>query len=477
MQDMFGNNNDLYKNLSHLYGQHTVSIEQTNNTDDTANTDTTDTNEPIIVPLDIDQFIQENNVRQVTSARLFAKEGKNPIPDINGLYSPEIFGIPEDEQTYRSRYGYIQLPFYIVHPVFVDKVYFKTALFIDFFRIANSGIIVSKDASELYFFDELTHELKQEYKADKYIIIDNTNLLMRREIQYLLFKAKANQGSKFYSKLLQIIDKYGFKLMFTNKLLVIPAAFRSYSVSKDGKIQVDELTNKYAQLIHESENFTFSKSSVYKILLAIRNVLNHLSSKFLGKQGALRQKIASKRINFSARSVIVPDPNLEIDTLGIPLKVAIELFLPELIHHLLRYHARELDELNIKRSVTEVQKLLRKIAKGYYLKPGWHEKVQDLIIKVLKEEVLPNAVVVFKRDPSIWKHSWLAARPVLNDDPTDDTFHLHPLYCSPLGADFDGDSALTEVKLEVELKDGHIVHVLTHISKLEALTVDVLKGQ
>ena len=438
-------------------------LEQSATANESADNESSDT---IIKPLDVESFIQQNNVRQVRSARLFVKEGKNPIPDPDGLYSPIIFGTPESEEEYRTRFGYIQLPFHIVHPVFMDKVYFKTALFIDFFRVPNSVIVVAKDGSEIHFFDSLDTETRQEFSGQKFVIIDNPALLMKREIQHLVFKAKANEGSKFYQKLVQIIDKYGFDLMFTNKLLVIPAAFRAYTVSKEGKIQVDELTDKYASIIQASENFSFSKPNVYKVLKAVQDTLQHFTSKFLGKQGALRQKIASKRINFSARSVIVPDPSLEIDTLGIPFKIAIELYLPEIIHRLLRYHAKELDELNIKRSVVEVQKLLRKIAKGYYLKPGWHEKVVDLIKKVIREEVFPDAVVVFKRDPTIWKHSWLAARPVLNEDLNDDAFHLHPLYCSPLGADFDGDSILGKVTINVYYKDGRKETITRHISQL-----------
>lgn len=438
-------------------------LEQTINNEEQSGSESDDT---IVKPLDIETFIQQNNIRQIKTARLFVKEGKNPIPDPDGLYSPIIFGTPESEEEYRTRFGYIQLPFYTVHPVFIDKVYFKTALFIDFFRMPNSVIVVAKDSSEIYFFDSLDAETRQEFSGQKFVIIDNPALLMKREIQYLVFKAKANEGSKFYQKLVQIIDRYGFDLMFTNKLLVIPAAFRAYTVSKEGKIQVDELTDKYASIIQASENFSFSKPNVYKVLKTIQDTLQYFTSKFLGKQGALRQKIASKRINFSARSVIVPDPSLEIDTLGIPFKIAIELYLPEIIHRLLRYHAKELDELNIKRSVVEVQKLLRKIAKGYYLKPGWHEKVVDLIKKVIREEVFPDAVVVFKRDPTIWKHSWLAAKPVLNEDLNDDAFHLHPLYCSPLGADFDGDSILGKVTINVHYKDGRKETITRHISQL-----------
>jgi len=425
---------------------------------------------PLIVPIDVDQFIVQNNIRRVTTARLFIREGKNPIPDPNGLYSPEIFGVPENEKEYRTRFGYIQLPIHVIHPVFIDLVYFKTATFIDFFRVQPSVIVVSKDGHELIFIDEPTDETLRAYRnTDKYLIIDNPNLLLKTEVQLLIFKAKANQGSKTYQKLINVIQRYGPKLMFTNKLLVIPAAFRHYSVAPDGKIQVDELTDKYATVIQYSENFSPSKQNTFKLLKALNETIQHLKDKFTGKEGALRQKIASKRVNFSGRSVIVPDPTLEVDQLGIPFKMAIELYLPEIMHRLLRYHAKELDELNIKRTVVEVQKLLRKIARGYYLKPGWHEQVVELIAKVIREEVFPNAVVVFKRDPSIWKASWLAARPVLNRDLDDDAIHLHPLYCAPLGGDFDGDTVQSKVKLRVHLKQGTVADICIPLKQLPSV--------
>jgi DNA-directed RNA polymerase subunit A' len=165
--------------------------------------------------------------------------------------------------------------------------------------------------------------------------------------------------------------------------------------------------------------------------------LKTLTARIKSKEGRIRHNLAGKRTNFSARTVISPDPMLDINEVGVPMSMAMKLTVPE--------------------RVTEWNKDFLKsfISKGpknypgsnYIIRPdGRRKKITDETKEQLLEELQPGFIVerhlmdgdisIFNRQPSLHRMSMMCHRvrvlPGL-------TLRLNPAVCIPYNADFDGD--------------------------------------
>jgi DNA-directed RNA polymerase III subunit RPC1 len=158
-----------------------------------------------------------------------------------------------------------------------------------------------------------------------------------------------------------------------------------------------------------------------------------------GKQGRFRGNLSGKRVDFSGRTVISPDPNLGIDQVAVPQLVAKNLTYPERVqrqnHEKLRQCVR-----NGPSVWPGAQQVIKKDDGGYKisLKFGNREQVaQDLSIGDIVERHLEDGdIVLFNRQPSLHKLSIMShlvkVRPWR-------TFRLNECVCTPYNADFDGD--------------------------------------
>jgi len=152
-----------------------------------------------------------------------------------------------------------------------------------------------------------------------------------------------------------------------------------------------------------------------------RRRLKSLSDMLKGKQGRFRQNLLGKRVDYSGRSVIVAGPELKIFQCGLPKMMALELFKPFVIGHLIsNEHAHNI------RSAT------RMIDAGET--PVW-----DALDEVIKEKY-----VLLNRAPSLHRLSIQAFQPVLIEGKA---IQLHPLVCKGFNADFDGDQMAVHLPL------------------------------
>jgi DNA-directed RNA polymerase subunit beta' len=152
-----------------------------------------------------------------------------------------------------------------------------------------------------------------------------------------------------------------------------------------------------------------------------RRRLKSLSDMLKGKQGRFRQNLLGKRVDYSGRSVIVAGPELKIDQCGLPKMMALELFKPFVIGHLIENeHAHNI------RSAT------RMIEAGET--PVW-----DAL-----DEVIRGKYVLLNRAPSLHRLSIQAFQPVLIEGKA---IQLHPLVCKGFNADFDGDQMAVHLPL------------------------------
>jgi len=163
--------------------------------------------------------------------------------------------------------------------------------------------------------------------------------------------------------------------------------------------------------------------------------LKAIRQRLKGKEGRIRNNLMGKRVDFSARSVITPDPNIELDELGVPIKIVKNLTYPEKVNNI------------------NINKLNQLLEKGYNIWPGIKSiiKKNGMIITltdtninnidlengdIVNRNLMDGDYVLFNRQPSLHKMSMMAHRVKVMKG---NTFRLNISVTPPYNADFDGD--------------------------------------
>jgi DNA-directed RNA polymerase subunit A' len=246
-------------------------------------------------------------------------------------------------------------------------------------------------------------------------------------------------------------------------LLVPPVTVRPSITLESGERSEDDLTHKLSDIIRANQRLwenlnagapeviiedlwdllqyhitTFFDNSIAKIPPARHRSgqpLKTITERIKGKEGRIRKNLAGKRVNFSARTVISPDPSLKINEVGVPFEVAKIITVAE-----------KVTSLNLDR----LKKLVlaeKYPGANYILRPdGKRKRITDDLKEDLIEELEPGYiverhlqdgdVVLFNRHPSLHRASLMAhfvkVLPFR-------TFRMHPAVTFPYNADFDGD--------------------------------------
>ena len=149
--------------------------------------------------------------------------------------------------------------------------------------------------------------------------------------------------------------------------------------------------------------------------------LKSLSDSLKGKQGRFRQNLLGKRVDYSARSVIVVGPELKMHECGLPKDMAAELFKPFVI--------RKLIERGIVKTVKSAKKIVDR---------------KDAVIWDILENVMKGHPVLLNRAPTLHRLGIQAFQPKLIEGKA---IQLHPLSCTAFNADFDGDQMAVHLPL------------------------------
>ncbi|WP_055448234.1 DNA-directed RNA polymerase subunit beta' [Lacinutrix mariniflava] len=152
--------------------------------------------------------------------------------------------------------------------------------------------------------------------------------------------------------------------------------------------------------------------------------LKSLSDSLKGKQGRFRQNLLGKRVDYSARSVIVVGPELRLFECGLPKNMAAELYKPFII--------RKLIERGIVKTVKSAKKII--------------DKKEPVVWDIL-ENVLKGHPVLLNRAPTLHRLGIQAFQPKLIEGKA---IQLHPLACAAFNADFDGDQMAVHLPLGPE---------------------------
>ena len=192
------------------------------------------------------------------------------------------------------------------------------------------------------------------------------------------------------------------------------------------------------RMLQESVDSLFDntrKSSAVKT--EANRPLKSLSDSLKGKQGRFRQNLLGKRVDYSARSVIVGGPTLKLYECGIPKDMAAELYKPFIVKKL------------IERGVVKTVKSAKKII----------DKREPLVWDIL-ENVLKGHPVLLNRAPTLHRLGIQAFQPILIEGKA---IQVHPLVCTAFNADFDGDQMAVHLPLGPEaILESQLLMLASH---------------
>ena len=390
-----------------------------------------------------------------------------------------------------GHFGYIDLNIKVIHPQYMKQV----VNFLKCICIQCSKLVLNKQILDLWDFKECENETKFDLivrknsknrfcihcsmQQPKYIVCDYKVIL-----EYQTKKVKERIGlsvDEIFIIFSNIKDDdiriLGFnpeymhpKNFIIRRLPVLPPRSRPYIIS-DNIICDDDLTFVYSEIIKINQtlgkpSLSFANVDKYTQMLNFRiktlmdnssNKAKHANSsrsikgikeRLCGKDGLIRNNLLGKRTNFSARTVIGPDPTLRLNEIAIPPAFAEELTFPEHINRFnLQYYQEEVDK--------GVVKIIDKVFKG---KKGdkkgdkkggvrihtEYARKSDLTRKYCKLEIGDTVhrpiktgdVVLLNRQPSLHKGSMFGKKIILREGKT---IRMNLATTSSFNADFDGD--------------------------------------
>jgi DNA-directed RNA polymerase subunit A' len=247
-------------------------------------------------------------------------------------------------------------------------------------------------------------------------------------------------------------------------LLVPAVTVRPSIILETGERSEDDLTHKLSDIIRANQRLwenlnagapeviitdlwdllqyhitTFFDNSVARIPPARHRSgqpLKTITERIKGKEGRIRKNLAGKRVNYSARTVISPDPSIELNEVGVPYEIAKVVTVAEVVN-----------DLNMEKMKKLIEKGEEYPGASYIIRPdGKRKKITPELKEEIISEISPGYrverhlqngdVVLFNRHPSLHKGSLMAhfVRVLPGK-----TFRLHSTVTFPYNADFDGD--------------------------------------
>ncbi|MFH1801416.1 MAG: DNA-directed RNA polymerase subunit A' [archaeon] len=270
-------------------------------------------------------------------------------------------------------------------------------------------------------------------------------------------------------------------------LLVPPVTIRPSIILESGERSEDDLTHKLSDIIRANQRLwenlnagapeviiedlwdllqyhitTFFDNTVARVPPARHRSgqpLKTITERIKGKEGRIRKNLSGKRVNYSARTVISPDPFIEINEVGVPYEIAKIVTVAEMVN-----------DLNIKKLKKLIEKAEEYPGANYVIRPdGKRKKITPELKEEIINEIEPGYqverhlqdgdIVLFNRHPSLHRGSLMAHYVKVMPGRT---FRLHSAVAAPYNADFDGDEmnihspqteeARAEAKVLLEVK-------------------------
>jgi len=278
------------------------------------------------------------------------------------------------------------------------------------------------------------------------------------EIRQQLSETNSKQTKESLAKRLKMIENLREsgnrpEWMILDAVPIIPPDLRPLVPLESGNFATSDLNDLYRRLINRNNRLKkllelnapeviirnekrmlqqavdalFDNSRSKRPILGTGNrPLKSLSDMIKGKQGRFRENLLGKRVDYSARSVIVIGPNLKLNECGLPKRIALELFQPFII--------RKLREQGYVDSIKRAKKMIEK---------------REMIVWDILDEVVKGHPILLNRAPTLHRMGIQAFWPKLVDG---NSLMIHPLVCQGFNADFDGDQMAVHIPLSLEAR-------------------------
>ncbi len=305
-------------------------------------------------------------------------------------------------------------------------------------------------------YGEGTFDADMGAEAVRKLLQDLDLVQLSKDLRVDLFETGSKQKAKDLINRLKIVEAIRDsdnkpEWMVLDVIPVIPPDLRPLVLLDSGNFATSDLNDLYRRIINrnnrlkklvdlnapeviirnekrmlqQSVDALFDNNRCKRPVLGSSNrPLKSLTDMIKGKQGRFRENLLGKRVDYSARSVIVVGPNLRLHQCGLPKKIALELFQPFII--------RRLKDLGHADTIKSAKKMLERK----------DEEVWDIL-----EEVIRNHPVLLNRAPTLHRMGIQAFEPTLVEG---NAIKLHPLVCKAFNADFDGDQMAVHLPLSIE---------------------------
>ncbi len=289
------------------------------------------------------------------------------------------------------------------------------------------------------------------------------------ELRDDLTKTRSKQKIKDLSKRLKIVEQIRCSendptWMVLDVVPVIPPDLRPLVLLESGNFATSDLNDLYRRIINRNNRLKklmdlnapeviirnekrmlqqavdalFDNGRCRRPVLGSSNrPLKSLTDMIKGKQGRFRENLLGKRVDYSARSVIVVGPELKLHQCGLPKKIALELYQPFII--------RKLKEHGLADTIKSAKRMLER---------------RDPEVWDILEQVIYQHPVLLNRAPTLHRMGIQAFEPVLVEG---NAIMIHPLVCAGYNADFDGDQMAVHLPLSFEAQtETHVLMLSTH---------------
>ena len=274
--------------------------------------------------LEIDKFLKTMKAKgPVRSSQFFLGKSHNPHPD--GLFSEDIFGI-DGSPEFRKNFSWIDLKTNVIHPVIYDILYKRIEKKIEpllsgekIYTLDEKGYLQEDDSGNITGIASL-YENRSKWRFRKN---DDADIEGDRNRIIEMLETNLNK------------DRF-----FMNKLLVIPPAFRPIAIMEETQeVRPDPLNELYQRILILSNQLNSVSGALFDILSykmqhLLRDLHDYARAKIAKKSGMIRKLMLGKRVDFSARTVITPNPKINLGEVGIPIRIACQIFEPQLLYGL-----------------------------------------------------------------------------------------------------------------------------------------------
>ena len=289
------------------------------------------------------------------------------------------------------------------------------------------------------------------------------------ELRDGLANTRSKQKKKDLSKRLKLVEQIRGSendptWMVLDVVPVIPPDLRPLVLLESGNFATSDLNDLYRRIINRNNRLKklmdlnapeviirnekrmlqqavdalFDNGRCRRPVLGSSNrPLKSITDMIKGKQGRFRENLLGKRVDYSARSVIVVGPELKLWQCGLPKKIALELFQPFII--------RKLKQHGYADTIKSAKRMLER---------------RDPEVWDILEQVIRNHPVLLNRAPTLHRMGIQAFEPVLVEG---NAIKIHPLVCTGYNADFDGDQMAVHLPLSLEAQtEAHVLMLSLH---------------